>query len=280
MAKKVAVINMKGGVGKSTLCNNLGCHFAAMQNWGKRVLVVDLDPQFNLSQYTLGVHRYQKDVISANRPTIWDIFEQAARTPGLKASGRNLTDAILPVTRYTNGGYLHLIPSQLELSFTLKNPSEKAHLLANFLSDVEDNYDLILIDCAPTESVLTTAAYQSVDSILIPVKPEFLSTIGLPLIKQSLSEFATAYRKKVKVAGIVLNMCSNYNPEEMTSKSEVIALAATFGWHMFSQDVPYSRSFPKGAREGSAIFNTSYAHSSVATKVANFCNAFAARIGL
>ena len=89
MAKKVAVINMKGGVGKSTLCNNLGCHFAAMQNWGKRVLVVDLDPQFNLSQYTLGVHRYQKDVISANRPTIWDIFCLLYTSHRCRACGRH-----------------------------------------------------------------------------------------------------------------------------------------------------------------------------------------------
>jgi cellulose biosynthesis protein BcsQ len=59
MAIKVSVINMKGGVGKSTLCTNLAWHFSAMSNWKKRVLVVDLDPQFNASQYLLGAHQYQ-----------------------------------------------------------------------------------------------------------------------------------------------------------------------------------------------------------------------------
>jgi len=181
---------------------------------------------------------------------------------------------------FTNGKYLDIIPSQLELSFTLKNPSEKAHLLSNFLDSVEENYDLILVDCAPTESVLTTAAYSSTDQILIPVKPEYLSTIGLPLIRQSISEFSRLYKKKLKIAGVCFNMCSGYYPEEATSKREVIALSSTFGWHVFDEEVPYSRSFPKGAREGSPIFRTSYARTSVAQTVSTFCDAFAVRVGL
>jgi chromosome partitioning protein len=196
MVKKVAVINMKGGVGKSTLCVNLAWHFAAMKPWDKKVLLVDLDPQFNASQYMLGVQRYETQVYRANRPTIWDIFEQATRAPGLRSSGRSLNDAVFSVIRYRDGSCIDLIPSQLELSNTLKNPSEKQHLLANFISEIEQNYDLILTDCAPTESILTTAAYLASDSILIPVKPEFLSTIGLPLIQQSLSDFSRLLSQK------------------------------------------------------------------------------------
>ena len=82
MAHRVAVMNMKGGVGKSTLCVNLAWHYAAMTRWAKNVLVVDLDPQFNASQYMLGVQRYENEVVKANRPTVWDIFEQATRSPG------------------------------------------------------------------------------------------------------------------------------------------------------------------------------------------------------
>jgi len=171
MAKKVSIINMKGGVGKSTLCTQLAWNFIGKVGNNLRVLVVDLDPQFNASQYILGVRRYQTEVIDANRPTVWDIFEQAARAPGLKSSGRTLSDAILPVISYRDGARMDLIASQLELSYTLKNPSQKEHLLAGFIDDVENNYDLILVDCAPTESVLTTAAYLSTDHILVPVKP-------------------------------------------------------------------------------------------------------------
>lgn len=280
MAIKVAVINMKGGVGKSTLCTNLAWHFSAMRAWSKRVLLVDLDPQFNASQYMLGVARYEREVIKGSAPTVWDIFEQQARTPGLRSSKRKLTDAILNVATFRAGHYLRLIPSQLDLSFTLKNPSQKEHLLSNFIADVENDYDLVLVDCAPTESVLTTAAYLTADQVLVPVKPEFLSTIGLPLIRQSLADFQHSYRKKLVVAGVGFNMCSDYSPEEVKSKKEVRNLSKTFGWHVFDEEVPYSRSFPKGAREGSPIFHTSYTRSSVASEVASFCDAFAAQIGL
>lgn len=280
MAHKIAVINMKGGVGKSTLCVNLAWHYAAMKRWAKNVLLIDLDPQFNASQYLLGVTRYESDIFKKNRPTVWDIFEQAARTPGLRSSGRNLSSAVFPAINFVNGKRIDLIPSQLELSYTLKNPSSKEHLLANFISEIEDQYDLIIIDCAPTESVLTTAAYMCADEILIPVKPEFLSTIGLPLIQQSIQEFDRLYRKKVGVAGVCFNHSSDYAPEASKAKAEVKAFAKTAGWHVFAEEVPFSRSFPKGAREGSPIFRTSYARSTVSSTVGDFCDALAVKIGL
>lgn len=279
-AKKISVINMKGGVGKSTLCTNLAWHFSAMSNWRKSVLLIDLDPQFNSSQYMLGVNRYQKEVMAAGSPTVWDIFEQQSRSPGLKSSGRKLSDSIINIAKFSGGQKLDIIPSQLELSFTLKNPSQKEHLLANFVDDIEDNYDLIIIDCAPTESVLTTAAYLATDQILIPVKPEFLSTIGLPLIRQSLGDFEKSFRKKLDVLGVCFNMCSDYSPEESKSKDEVKELAKNFGWHVFTEELPYSRSFPKGAREGKPIFHTSYARSNVSSEVAKFSNSFARQVKL
>jgi chromosome partitioning protein len=179
-----------------------------------------------------------------------------------------------------DGARLDIITSQLELSYTLKNPSQKEHLLANFIDDVADRYDLILIDCAPTESVLTTASYLATDEVLIPVKPEFLSTIGLPLIRQSLGEFSRLFKKKMSVTGVCFNMTSGYSPEENNSKAEVSKLVSGYGWKVFSEEIPYSRSFPKGAREGSPIFRTSYARYDVSQKTEQFCEAFARGIGL
>ena len=83
MAKKIALINMKGGVGKSTLAVNLARQFAGMSRWNKRVLVVDLDPQFNASQYLLGVSEYE-EILNKGRPTIWDVFEQLTVLPSGK----------------------------------------------------------------------------------------------------------------------------------------------------------------------------------------------------
>ena len=84
--------------------------------------------------------------------------------------------------------------SRLELAFSLKTPyQEKERELSRALADLEDTYDLILVDCAPTESILTTAAYLSCDFLLVPVKPEYLSAIGLPLLARSMREFQDAY---------------------------------------------------------------------------------------
>lgn len=280
MVHRIAIANMKGGVGKSTLAVNLAWHFYGLSKWNKRSLLVDLDPQFNASQYMMGAAAYKSYVIDADRPTVWDIFEQASRTPGLKSSGRKLADSVYEVASGVGKNYLRLIPSQLELNYTLKNPSQKEHLLSSFLDEIEKEYDLIIVDCAPTESMLTTATYLSCDSLLIPVKPEYLATIGLPLVRQSLEEFKKIYRKSVNIIGVCFNGCSGYVPEEEKAIAEVRNACAQYGWHAFDEEIPYSRSFPTGARRGTPIFSTRYARYSVAQSFSTFADAFAARIGI
>ena len=108
MAKKVSLINMKGGVGKSTLTVNLAWHFAAYQEWRKKVLVVDLDPQFNASQYLLGVSQYE-GLLKEGKPTIWEIFEQNTRTPSGTATLSDPHDPIRNVASiYYTGGKIDL----------------------------------------------------------------------------------------------------------------------------------------------------------------------------
>jgi chromosome partitioning protein len=280
MATKVSLINMKGGVGKSTLCINLAWHFASYGDWNKKVLVVDLDPQFNASQYLIGVKEYQ-NILNSNKPTIWDIFEQGTRTPGGKAS---LPDPHAPIHKHMEfyrGGEIHLIPSQLDLAFTLKNPGHKERHLSRLIRDVEKEYDLILIDCAPTESVLTTAAYLSSDWLLVPVKPEYLSTIGLPLLVNSMEDFKEEYEnKKIELAGVVFNAASDYLPEEALAKDTVKKIARKNGWYVFEREVEYSRSYPKGAREGQPIFRTSYSRWSKVRNFELFAEEFAKRVAL
>ena len=282
MAKTVALINMKGGVGKSTLAVNLAWQFAAFTTWAKKVLVVDLDPQFNASQYMLGATGYAKQVASTDRPTVWNIFEQRTRTPGsgsLKAP--TPADTIVNIVTYRGTGRLDLLPSRLELAWSLKQPAEKEYLLSKFLMTVESDYDLVVIDCAPTESLLTTAAYLASDFIVVPVKPEYLSTIGLPLLARSLQEFHEHYDDhSVAVVGVVFNHASNYAPEETRSKREVRTEAKRLGWHVFDCDIPFSRSYPKGAREGRPIFRTSNAQTKQKTAFHIFAQQLARRISL
>ncbi|TQP48825.1 ParA family protein [Vibrio cholerae] len=280
MAKVVSLINMKGGVGKSTLTVNLAWHLAGYTNWLKKVLVVDLDPQFNASQYLVGANKYH-NFINDGKPTVWDIFEQHKRTPNGKSNIVNPQDVIRNVVTFKGGSKIDLIPSRLELSLSLKNPTQKPELLSKLLKKVENEYDLILIDCAPTESVLTTAAYLSSDYLLVPVKPEYLSTIGLPLLVNSMTDFLSEYEDHtLELLGVVYNATSDYAPEEQHSKNEVAGLAKKHGWKVFETEITFSRSYPKGAREGQPIFKTSYARSSQAGKFKKFADEFGQRVGL
>lgn len=281
MSQKLALINMKGGVGKSTLAVNIAWEFATAPR-NLRVLLVDLDPQFNASQYMVGARRME-NLFQNGQATVWDVFEQFTRVPGRTGTGPlNPQDAVVSVFRSrVNNGQLDLMPSRLELSNTLRNPTGKEQLLEQAISGIEDQYDVIVIDCAPTESILTTAAYLVVDWILIPVRPEFLSTIGLPLLTVSLAEFDARYPgRSPEIAGIVFNAISNYSPEEVTSRQEVIDLVQDRQWYVFQSEVRYSKSFPKGAREGAPIFNTSYAQSQTKTNFVRFANELATRVRL
>jgi len=273
----VSVVNMKGGVGKSTLTANLGWFCAYRRDL--RVLLVDLDPQFNLSQYVMGTDGYTAHVEN-EKGTALHLFEQLTpeAVSGKERSRIEPQDIIASVKAWADGSRIDLIPSSLQLAWTLKNPHQKEHLLAHFLDEVRSSYDLVLIDCPPTESMLTTAAYLASDSVLVPVKPEFLSTIGLPLVVKSLEEFEHVYKTGgLDVLGIVFNAASD-KLEHDRSRTYVRNVADEYGWYIFQNEVSYSDSYPKGSRLGSPIFLTSYAR---ANKIADFdrvADEFMARI--
>ena len=177
---------MKGGVGKTTIASQLA-HFTAGE--GHRVLAVDLDPQSNLSQAIMGPHPYISH-IGDSRPTVAQIFDDYIPAGTRGAPRRiDINDVILRTRPLSDGGSLDLIPSRLELSRTLKNPTGKERRLARSLAQISDDYDLIVIDCAPTESILTDSAYFASRYVIVPVKPEFMATIGLPLLARSVEEF-------------------------------------------------------------------------------------------
>lgn len=282
MSVAVSLINMKGGVGKTTLAFNLAWHSAWQAKL--RVLAVDLDPQANLSQYFMGAQKYLA-YLNADQGTVVDIFEQFS-APKLKNGAPALvspSSVIHHLRAWDDGSLLDLIPSRLELAWTLKNPTEKSQLLPQFLAKVSDNYDLILIDCAPTESILTAAAYRSSRYVVVPVKPEFLATVGLPLLARSLDEFRLMHQDQtLDMAGIIFNDMrrSNTSPEQIQSCKDVTKLASSFEWPVFKEVAYSSDSYPAGSRQGLPIFQTDYARDYVKGEFTVVASKFLSSIGL
>jgi len=259
MATVISLVNMKGGVGKTTLAMQLA---HAADNADLKVLAVDLDPQSNLSQTLMGPKKYVAH-LQSREPTIVQIFDKYVPTgPDTEAPRRlNVDEVILKKVGYWANSTLDLIPSRLELCRTLKNPTGKERRLAKALAQVQDRYDLVIIDCAPTESILTDAAYFASRYVVAPIKPEFMATIGLPLLARSLREFQIENDDhEISIAGLVFNHSSSYSsgPEGQRSIKEVTDFAKEKGWYVCENQVKYSASYAKSAREGTPIGSTSY----------------------
>ena len=249
----VSVINMKGGVGKTTIAALLGRY--ASIDLGLKVLAIDLDPQANLSQALMGdVYR---QFLSNKDPSIVEIFKgYQPPTFNTSSSGPlNLDDVVVQGTPF-GGDNLHLIPSRFDFSDNLVDSIKPdAQVLSRLIAGNFQDKNLILIDCAPTESIFTQAAYHASRYILVPVKPEFFATVGFPLLNDSLTAFRNKNRgHQIDIVGIVINNSSYHysgnhgGPERERAIQEIHHEAANNEWHIFDVQIPLSRGFPKMMR--------------------------------
>lgn len=203
----VSILNMKGGVGKTTITFNLAYFLANEHN--AKVLAIDFDPQANLSSGFLTYDAYQNH--RRNRKVISDIFTQIEHIVG-PVSQKNqklitLEDMVVRVKNFSGGGFIDLIPSELELSSVLErtggnNIEDRLKLI---LKDKKNRYNYILIDCSPTYSVLTNNCLKASDYILIPVKPDPFSARGIPLLQNKIDihNRANTNEDQVRVLGII-----------------------------------------------------------------------------
>ena len=214
-----------------------------------------------------------------------DIFEQFTPTGTASGSPKKLDpqDVIHDRVEYDDGSLLHIVPSRLELSWTLRNPTAKETLLARFVAKVEKRYDLIIIDCSPTDSMLTDAAYHCTRYILVPIRAEFLASIGFPLLERSIKAFKIRHEDKViEVCGLVFNDFDRNDTkrENRVAREDVCAKATQYNWYVFQNDIPHSDSYFRAARDGMPIDRTKGAHEKVKTEFAEFAHEFFPRVGL
>ncbi len=278
----ISVINMKGGVGKTTIATHL-CH--AAQKRGLRVLAVDIDPQSNFSQALLGSARYEKFTEDGDA-SIVDLFKRFRAPDKNLNAPRNIAigDVIKAIGRDSESPNFDLLPSQFNFSKVLiKSIRDNEFLLAECIAKIGENYDIIFIDCAPTESFLTKVAYHASGHILIPVKPEFLATIGFPLMKKSLNEFRTDNpNHEIKICGVVINNQSEYmeNNEKNESRRQIKDTARKNNWHVYPTELAYSRGYPKSIRQNRTLQSTTFPGQNALRDFPKFSKEFFKSIGL
>ena len=184
MAKIIAVTNQKGGVGKTTTAVNLS---ALVAEAGKRVLIVDIDPQGNA---TSGLGKADTD-----SNTVYEVLMGDAPA----------RDAIVE----TGFGALHLMPTAIELAgaeIELVSVEGRETLLKKALEPLRDDYDFIFIDCPPSLSLLTLNALTAADSVLIPIQCEYYALEGVGQLVNTIKLMRMKLNPELKVEGILLTM--------------------------------------------------------------------------
>ena len=249
----ISVINMKGGVGKTTIAALLGRY--ASLHLKRKVLAIDLDPQANLSQAFMR-QQYTK-FLDERWPSIVELFRGHVPPRSSRASPSSLSvDDLLVRNTPLGGPNLELVPSRFDFSDNLIDAVRPdTRVLAALVAEELQDRDIVIIDCAPTESIFTQVAYHASRYVLVPVKPEYFATIGFNLLKDSLDLFRTRNPShSLDVAGIVVNNSTYHysgnkgGPERNRAIAELSAEARKNNWRVFRNQIPLSRGFPKMMR--------------------------------
>ena len=204
----ISFVNMKGGVGKTTLAVNIADFLTKRHS--KKVLLVDVDPQFNATQCLLNGDDYV-EYLKNGGTTIVDIFnyKKSATISVVDAPTVQEPVPYENIHPYSTKRRFDLIPSQLDLfRFEMAPGQGTEHRLKNYLNHIKEcgEYDICIIDCPPTPSVWMTSALIASDYYLIPSKPDPISMTGLDLLEGIIKERKDNYGCSCKCAGLVLTM--------------------------------------------------------------------------
>jgi len=213
MARVIAICNQKGGVGKTTTAVNLSAYLAAL---GRRVLLIDFDPQANATSALTYERNFPKNIYHGilNHSHYQELVRPSA------------------ILNY------HFIPSSPDLSgaiIELVNLPEREYYLRKFINELRHHYDYILIDLPPSLSLLTVNGLVAADEVLIPVQAEYYSLEGLSQLLGIIDLINNNLGQRLKVAGAVLTM---YDKREKLSREVAKNLRKYFPYKVFETEIP------------------------------------------
>ena len=240
-ARVIAMCNQKGGVGKTTTTINLG---AALAEVGRKVLLVDFDPQGALS-VGLGVPTHQLDV------TIYNLLVER---------GHDVRD-VIQKTRTPN---LDIIPANIDLSAAevqLVGEVAREMVLARVLRPLLDDYDVILVDCQPSLGLLTVNALTAAHGVVIPLECEFFAMRGVALLVETIEKICDRLNPRLVVDGILATM---YDGRTLHSKEVVRSVVDHFGDQVFHTVISRTVKFPDASLAAEPI--TTYASTHAAAE--------------
>jgi len=229
-AKVLAMCNQKGGVGKTTSTINLG---AALTEYGRKVLLVDFDPQGALS-VGLGVAPHQLEC------TIYNLIMER---------GTSMSDVIMK----TSLDGMDLLPSNIDLSaaeIQLVTEVGREQTLGRTLQPAVDAYDYILIDCQPSLGLLTVNALACADGVIIPLQCEFFSLRGVALLIDTIDKVRERLNPKLEITGILATM---YDPRTLHTREVMARVAEAFGDTVFDTVINRTVRFPETTVAGEPI---------------------------
>jgi len=249
----IAMCNQKGGVGKTTTAINLG---AALSELGRRVLLIDFDPQGSLS-VGLGINPH---VLEAS---IYDLL-MVRDTDPFKLI---LNSKVLG---------LDVLPANIDLSAAevqLVSEVAREHTLSRVMQPLKKEYDIILIDCAPSLGLLTVNALTCADGVLIPLESEFFALRGVAMLTDTITRVQERLNNKLQLIGIVGTM---YDPRTLHNREVLDRVHEAFGEIVFDTKIRRTVKFPETTVAGEPI--TTYApHSSAAKQYRDLAKEVLAR---